>query len=119
MRRLLLLVMMCVCVPIGALAAVYEMTDYNSGTVVATLSVDGGVATIEFTGNGDVTNFNMDAMGNTLQLELLKLLSKGQYLRIIVSWVTLTTLITEYCRTVQEWILVRLPVSFHLQFMTK
>jgi len=65
MRRLLLLVMMCVCVPIGALAAVYEMKDYNPGTVVATLSVDGSVATIEFTGNGDVTNFNMDAMGNT------------------------------------------------------
>ena len=63
MRKLLLLVMMCVCVPIGALAAVYEMTDYNSGTVVATLSVDGSVATIEFTGNGDVTSFDMSAMG--------------------------------------------------------
>ena len=77
MRRLLLLVMMCVCVPIGALAAVYEMTDYNSGTVVATLSVDGGVATIEFTGNGDVTNFNMDAMGNTPAAGITEVVVKG------------------------------------------
>ena len=77
MRRLLLLVMMCVCVPIGALAAVYEMKDYNPGTVVATLSVDGGVATIEFTGNGDVTNFNMDAMGNTPAAGITEVVVKG------------------------------------------
>ncbi len=67
MRKLLLLVMMCVYVPIGALAAVYEMKDYGwpESIVVATLSVDGGVATIEFTGNGDASNFDTSAMGNS------------------------------------------------------
>ena len=77
MRKLLLLVMMCVCVPIGALAAVYEMKDHYPGTVVATLSVDGSVATIEFTGNGDVTNFDMGAMGNTSAAGITEVVVKG------------------------------------------
>ena len=64
-------------VSIGAWADVYEMKDYNSGTVVATLSVVGSVATIEFTGNGDVTNFDMGAMGNTSAAGITEVVVKG------------------------------------------
>lgn len=75
MRKLLLLVMMCVCVPIGALAATKtEMYDYGSPRVlVGTVTMDGDKATIEFTGNGNTTNFDKSALnGNFTSIKDVK-----------------------------------------------
>lgn len=67
--------MMCVCVSIGAWAAtVTEMYDYGSPRVlVGTVTMDGDKATIEFTGNGNTTNFDKGALnGNFTSIKDVK-----------------------------------------------
>ena len=76
MRKLLLFFAM-LSVSIGAWAVVYEMKDYNPGTVVAKMSVDGSVVTIEFTGNGDASNFDVGVMGNTSADGITEVIVKG------------------------------------------
>ena len=75
MKRFLLFVMMCVCVSIGAWAAtVTEMYDYGYPKVlVGTVTMDGDKATIEFTGNGNTTNFDKNALnGNFTSIKDVK-----------------------------------------------
>ena len=76
MRKLLLFFAM-LCVSTGVWAVVYEMKDYNPGTVVAKMSVDGSVVTIEFTGNGDASNFDVGVMGNTSADGITEVIVKG------------------------------------------
>ena len=77
MRKLLLFFAMLF-VSIGAWAVTYEMRDYNPGNLVATLSVEGGVATIVFVEpGGNAGSFDMGAMGNTSADGITEVIVKG------------------------------------------
>lgn len=76
MKRILLFLITLVCVQIGAWAQV-PMNDYYPGTTVATLTIAGNVATIEFTGEGDASGFNMDPMRNTAAEGITEVVVKG------------------------------------------
>ena len=77
MKRILLFLITLVCVQIGAWAQV-PMNDWGyPQATVATLTIAGNVVTIEFTGEGDASNFDMGAMQNTSADGITEVVVKG------------------------------------------